>query len=129
LGTVTYVLAHGEIVYWVAWSPEGSQVATASGDHTAKTWDPSSGELIFELEHDASVLSVAWSPDAALLATGAFDGRVRIWSADSGELQATIVGSGGSAYSVGWSPEGDRLAFGSGTSVEIWTRCAESAVR
>jgi len=67
---------------------------------------------------------IPWSSES-----GAFDGRVRIWSADSGELQATIVGSGGSAYSVGWSPEGDRLAFGSGTSVEIWTRCAEGAVR
>jgi len=65
----------------VAFSPDGSQLAT-SGDRVPKLWDVSSGaELLSFSGHEQGVLAVAYSADGNLIATGAEDGTVRLWSA------------------------------------------------
>ena len=47
----------------VAFSPDGSLLATGADDRTAKLWDPMTGQLRATLTHEAGVYGVAFSPD------------------------------------------------------------------
>ncbi len=55
---------HPSQVNCVAWSPDGTRLATASWDGTAKLWDAAGGRETLTLTGPPSeVWSVAWSPD------------------------------------------------------------------
>lgn len=57
--------------------------------------------------------------DGSRLASGGGDGRVRVWEAASGEQVRELAGDSGMVWSVGWSPDGSRLAS-AGDSVLVW---------
>jgi hypothetical protein len=63
----------------LTFSPDGSYLATASWDHTAKIWETSSGRELFRLPHEDSVNGVVFSPDGKYLATASMDGIARLW--------------------------------------------------
>jgi hypothetical protein len=66
----------------VAFSPDGSRLATASDDGTARLWDVASGKPLIVLRgHPAPVVAVAFSPDGSRLATAGADGTARLWVA------------------------------------------------
>jgi WD40 repeat protein len=68
-------------VFAVAFSPDGTLLATASGDNTARLWDPVTGECVRTLTgHPEPVFAVAFSPDGTLLATASGDKTTRLWS-------------------------------------------------
>ena len=70
---------HADWIRAVAFSPDGSKLATASDDRTAKVWDAATGEELSTLTgHDDFVGSVAFSPDGTRLATASWDGTARI---------------------------------------------------
>ena len=71
---------HDEKVTAVAFSPDGTRLATGSHDNSARLWDAVSGQQLLEVRHDKKVTAVAFSPDATRLATGSSDNSVRIWS-------------------------------------------------
>jgi WD40 repeat protein len=52
----------------VAWSPDGTRVASASRDATARVWDAATGELRHTIEAHDMFAGVAWSPDGSGLA-------------------------------------------------------------
>ncbi len=82
---------HRENVYSVAFSPDGKQLATGSGDKTARVWDLASGQSLATLEgHSENVYSVAFSPDGKQLATGSGDKTARVWDLASGQSLATL---------------------------------------
>jgi WD40 repeat protein len=62
---------HKSSVNCVAYSPDGSLLASASEDQTVAIWNTKTGIVEFVLKgHTAAVSSVAWSPDGQQLATG-----------------------------------------------------------
>ena len=75
-------LQHNGSVYEVAFSPDGSRLATGSDDSTARIWDAETGKELQRLEHDSSVNALAFSPDGSRLATGSDDSTARIWDGD-----------------------------------------------
>ncbi len=60
---------HGEGVLQAVWSPDGSQVATASFDRSVKLWNPRSRQSTAVLPHDEPALDVSFSADGSLVAT------------------------------------------------------------
>ncbi|MHC4198377.1 MAG: protein kinase domain-containing protein [Planctomycetota bacterium] len=113
---------HRGAVQAVAFSPDGSYLATAGADGTAVLWQVSTGTRLRTLTgHKAAVLSVAFSPDGRHLATGSDDRTAALWDARTGGRLKTIEGHGGDVYSVAFSPDGRFLATGSDSNTAaLW---------
>ena len=89
----TAILAHSDTVRCVAWSHDGTRLATASNDGTPRVWSAADGELIAELTgHMGLVTHVAWSPDGARIATASSDYKARVWDAADGKKLAELDG-------------------------------------
>jgi WD40 repeat protein len=126
---VTSIVLQGHIggVSQLAWSPDGSLLASAAGgtDLGIRLWS-ANGQWLRTLKgHQGPVLSLAWSPDGKLLASGSADQTVRLWSPD-GKLVRTIKVDQGNVWAVAWSPDGTLLATGSIVSfinptVQLWS--------
>jgi len=109
---------HNDNVYDVAFSPDGSQILTASRDHSAKLWDLS-GNLLAEFSHDWFVYSVDFSPDGKYIATGCKDNTARIWSV-SGALLHELKGHSYDVFDVEFSPSGKTLVSTTKRDVFLW---------
>jgi len=76
---------HTDDVFALAWSPDGSRLASAGRDRSIRIWDTESWSQLALLNgHAAYVWSLAFSPDGSRLASGSGDGTVRIWNAEAG---------------------------------------------
>jgi WD40 repeat protein len=73
--------AHNRAIRSLAFSPDGSAIATASSDRLARVWQAADHRLLGTLSgHTATVWSVSWSPNGHCLLTAAADGTLKIWS-------------------------------------------------
>ena len=71
---------HEELVYSVAFSPDGKRIVSGSYDNTVKVWDAESGsELITLKGHKSGVRSVVFSFNGKRIISGSLDGTIRLW--------------------------------------------------
>ena len=112
----------------IAFSPNGTLLASGSVDNTVQLWIPDTETLQATLQgHTDSVLSVAFDPNGALLASGSADGTVRLWNTNTETLQATLEAHTSNVLSVAFSPDGSLLASGSADgTVRLWDPVAET---
>jgi len=61
---------HDGIVWDVAFSPDGKEIASSSADGTVRIWRTADGALLRVLQHPADISSIAFSPDGTILAAG-----------------------------------------------------------
>jgi WD40 repeat protein len=111
----------------LAYSPDGTLVATTHGDGTARLWDASTGEPKATLEATLSerlpgVYSAAFSHDGRTVATGGQDRVLRLWDVDSpGEAVQELYGHTGDIFDVTFAPGDERLATaGADGMVFLW---------
>ena len=98
----------------VAFSPDGTRIATGSVDKTVRLWDAATGQPIGQpLRHDDAVISVAFSPDGTRIASGGQDKTVRLWDADTGQPIGQPLRHDDWVNSVAFSPDGTRIATAS----------------
>jgi WD40 repeat protein/serine/threonine protein kinase len=125
-GTRLHTLTgHGGAVLGVAFSPDGTRLATASLDRTVRLWDVATGKELQQLPHAHWVRSVAFSPDGKFLASGGGEeerpGAIKVWDAASGKERFSLAGHAGPVARVAFSPDGTRLASASwDRTVVIW---------
>jgi WD40 repeat protein/DNA-binding SARP family transcriptional activator len=103
------------IVLGMAFSPDGSQLAIATGyvdsnPDRIEIRNPHSGERLARLSTENEVRSVAYSPDGALLAGGQLDGGVQLWATDGWERVGSLDLSARPTLGVAFSPDGRTLA-------------------
>jgi WD40 repeat protein/serine/threonine protein kinase len=112
---------HSDLIADLAWSPDGTRIATAGIDGEAKVWDVQTGEELLTLTgHSGPVTGVAFAPDGWPVATASFDGTVRLWDAAKGEEVLVLSGHGGANSDVVFSPDGQRVASGGAEATLVW---------
>lgn len=98
-------------VYEVAFSPDGSMLASAGSEPGIRLWRVADGGLISELRgHSDIARSVAFSADGTKVASGSERGEVRVWRPADGKLLQTFNGHTRAVYAVSFSSDGGTLA-------------------
>jgi len=113
--------AHPGFITDVAFSPDGSTIATV-GHRTIKLWNASTRTPLRDWQiNDIAIYSVAFSPDGTRLMTCGFY-KVQVWDVESGREQYSILGEGGRAWlCVRFTRDGQRIAASNGKGqVKLW---------
>jgi hypothetical protein len=119
---------HTSPVLTLAFSPDGSLLASGSGDEATNTdsvirlWDVGTNQTTAVLEgHTAPIRALAFSPDGTLLASAGLDGIVRLWDVVSATLARELAGHDGPVLAAAFNPAGTRLATaGEDGIIRLW---------
>jgi WD40 repeat protein len=99
----------------LAFSPDGSRLASDPGTGDVDIWEVSTGKLLAVARaHAVAVIDAAWSPDGQSLVTCGDDRLVRVWSTPVGKaatptLVRTFAGHGGRITICRFTPDGSAV--------------------
>lgn len=117
---------HTAHVNSVTVSPDGSLCASAGKDGTAKLWDLSRGEKLYELECGEPINQICFSPNRYWLCA-ATESAIRIWDLENKDLIAELVPEvqkkalKPECISIAWSADGCTLYSGyTDNTLRVW---------
>ena len=116
---ITVFGSHENSISCLAWSNDGTHLASGALDRTIRIWDMENRREVRRLV--SRVNSLAFSPSGQTLASASIDHSISIWDTDSGINLKTLSGHSGSVEAVVWSPNGRTVASAShDRTIRIW---------
>ena len=115
---------HQQPINFIAYSPDGRYIATASFDNSVRLWNGQTGKFIKTLRgHVQSVYQLAWSADSRLLCSSSQDSTLKIWELRTNTMKIELPGHADEVYAVDWGPDGKKVVSGGKDCVlKIWSR-------
>ena len=113
----------------VAFSPDGTMLAIASGEGTSTyLWNLASGKMTTLTDpgdpSKDNINGVAFSPNSKTLAVGDGNGTTYLWNLASGQITHTLTDpdsqSDGIIYQIAWSGNGAALAVVGLSNIYLW---------
>lgn len=116
IGTTT------DVVFDVAFSPQGDRIAVAAADGSIRIFEVASGkELLAITSHSDWVFAIAWNADGSKLASASRDKTAKVFDTKSGELLITYSGHNNAVRGVLFHPDGaDVFSAGSDNKIHRW---------
>lgn len=99
--------AHTDAIYDVAFSPDGGQIASASGDKLVKIWEAVSQKEIALIEgHVGAAYGVAFNTNGGEVITIGSDKQLKLWDIATRESVVAISGRKHPFNALAWSRDG-----------------------
>lgn len=113
---------HRQSVSTIAFSPDGTLMASGSHENEVAIWDVGTWTLHMTVPtRDPDTRVVVFSPDGGTLAVAGHDAKIHLWEWKDGQEAGTLVGHAGIVSSVDYNPAGTRLVSGSyDSTVRVW---------
>jgi len=109
--SISFLSGHVRHVYCLAFTSDGTLLASGGLDQTVKLWDVQTGGVIKTFHgHTGSILSISISQDHTMIASGSGSGdkTIRLWNAQTGECCCIIDGHD-IVDSVSFSPTNSQI--------------------
>lgn len=102
------IAAHKDLVYRVAWSPSGTEFATASADGTCCVVDSRTfREQTQYTGHSRPVLAIAYLPDGKTLVSAGVDQTLQLWDSRTGRRIRALDNHLGPVNDLAVRPQSD----------------------
>jgi WD40 repeat protein/energy-coupling factor transporter ATP-binding protein EcfA2 len=113
---------HESVVHWVGFSPDGTRIASASGDDTIRIWnlDSVKPEILCWDKHQGRVNHAIFSNDGKYIVSASADKTARLWSAQDGREILSFDHHDGEVSMVCISSDAKRLVTACLNIVRVW---------
>jgi WD40 repeat protein len=103
---------HTDYITALAWSPDGTTLASGSYDKTVRVWALNQGAVERKvLRFEEFVFALAWSMNPGLLTVAEENGRISVWKAGEHIVALDFNCGYKEISSIAWSPSGALMAI------------------